>query len=852
MEDNTTGMRSTQNSPANSDNPLPLDVPLQTRHLSPSSSDQLSADGPSASSRTSHTQRITRTNNPSSHTSSKGKARRRHSASRSTTMGYHTNVPRDGSMVQLPVIVDPAGEITYTPTTHRISKAKKGKKVHACQHPNCGKIFTRAEHRKRHEANHLSEPLFTCPVNNCKKPFHRADLLSRHMERHIQQSSSSGTTRPRQTPSVTSSAASSNEANSPETPGMSENRQAASAGSATLSSATMSIGSIIEPIMQHNFSHGDQLWNRPYQLPTALAPRSYAPDLVLGLSLSDDSPLYSSDSCYSPGSEAAPSQVNAQPYLPRYAKSMVSPGAYTTDFTSHMAASGATIPTCIPWAGLEENSTSSSGLGVGFEGQYPTSVGISQSACITHEQQVDSLAESITPSAFTFMERSRGTGVRAESAFSAGMVESKNGLVTLDDGVLSHYWHCYWENFYPHFPIVHRPSPLITESRTVLNTILLAIGAQFSSRPHAKSHSSSWFSFAWSSCATLDKSTIHSGAPIDVLQAIVLLEILGLYRSRWAGVYRSQHFEVLYSSLNQARERFDSDQAACVQRIPRNSNVRMLQEAHRTWADFEARRRILLTAFVIDTQRSTFFQQQPCQTSLQPSDIPTPCSEEAWECADSSLWFTLVSHPHSSEDSPFQRNILQSLCIHAPSATILSNAPAFDLTLHALFLATNTLIPALLTVAAESWLFARKVEEPAVWTDAKLKLRSWVQSTDASKAVWHAGHVLRAHFARPPHDPVAGLHEPWSLYLAALVCWAYGFAVQPQPQHGDLSADAYLAGLDVQSWSGVEGARAAGGTRHLLARVRTRLKGEGTGALVTEAERVLERLVGGRGRLSWF
>ncbi|KAI4234103.1 MAG: hypothetical protein L6R40_006868 [Gallowayella cf. fulva] len=42
---------------------------------------------------------------------------------------------------------DPAGEITYTPTTHRISKAKKGKKVHVCEYPGCGKIFTRAEHR---------------------------------------------------------------------------------------------------------------------------------------------------------------------------------------------------------------------------------------------------------------------------------------------------------------------------------------------------------------------------------------------------------------------------------------------------------------------------------------------------------------------------------------------------------------------------------------------------------------------------------------------------------------------------------------------------------------------------------
>src|SRR5271155_4888245 len=30
--------------------------------------------------------------------------------------------------------------LTYTPTTHRVSKAKKGKRVHACEHPGCNKV----------------------------------------------------------------------------------------------------------------------------------------------------------------------------------------------------------------------------------------------------------------------------------------------------------------------------------------------------------------------------------------------------------------------------------------------------------------------------------------------------------------------------------------------------------------------------------------------------------------------------------------------------------------------------------------------------------------------------------------
>lgn len=158
----------------------------------------------------------------------------------------------------------------------------------------------------------------------------------------------------------------------------------------------------------------------------------------------------------------------------------------------------------------------------------------------------------------------------------------------------------------------------------------------------------------------------------------------------------------------------------------------------------------------------------------------------------------------------------------------------------------------LLTVAAESWLFSRKVESLAVWTDAKNQLRNWVQGEEASRAVWHAGHVLRAYFARPEDDPTNGLHELWSLYLAALVCWAYGFSVQPHLQQATQSTDSYLASLHVLAWNEVESVRGAGGTRGLLSSVRARLKRKGSGALITEGERVLERLVDGRGRLFWF
>ncbi|KAL3491641.1 hypothetical protein BJX62DRAFT_122449 [Aspergillus germanicus] len=87
-------------------------------------------------------------------------------------------MPRTTAPAEIPL------PITYTPTTHRISKAKKGKRVHACEFPGCNKVFTRAEHRRRHELNHNPEASYRCTQTGCKKSFHRADLLTRHMERH--------------------------------------------------------------------------------------------------------------------------------------------------------------------------------------------------------------------------------------------------------------------------------------------------------------------------------------------------------------------------------------------------------------------------------------------------------------------------------------------------------------------------------------------------------------------------------------------------------------------------------------------------------------------------------------------
>ena len=316
----------------------------------------------------------------------------------------------------------------------------------------------------------------------------------------------------RRTSSPASSIATSSQANSPRAhPSRSRTSPSGGAGQVPPAAVTMSIGSIITPtIGQQPFSQQELAWHDPYQPAFPMAPRGYPPELHFNLSASDDSLFYSSDtgSCASPRSETPHSHSHSQPYLPQHVKSEITSSTYPSDYQMRMTSPLPTISNYNPWAILGEDVQPLDGIGIGFEGQYPNPVGISQSTCMTPEHPVDSLVDSTTPTGPTFLGQIGGSGLRANSCFEAGLVASKNGLVRLDDETLRHYLDCYWQYSESQFPLLHRPTTLYTETGAVLNTILLAIGAQFSSRPHAKFHSMSWFGFASRSCATVSPSNI--------------------------------------------------------------------------------------------------------------------------------------------------------------------------------------------------------------------------------------------------------------------------------------------------------------------------------------------------------
>lgn len=315
-----------------------------------------------------------------------------------------------------------------------------------------------------------------------------------------------------------------------------------------------------------------------------------------------------------------------------------------------------------------------------------------------------------------------------------------------------------------------------------------------------------------------------------------------------------------------------------------NATDEALHNMKELWVNLEGRRRILLASFVLDVQHSTWFQQEPCgKLDLSGFYLPYPHSTETWDCRDNDLWRGFVSRhvqldlrfladtdisTHAPVDA-FQSSVLSCYQVHrgfdSADRTIFSrHTPLYQspsthfsqifLIHHALLLSILTPIHSLLIVSSGSWLFNTKVTERSVWQSAKVDLRTWVMTTEAARSVWHANQLLRLVLSG---ESLQLLQEHWCMYLAALVCWAYGFVAYPYPfrpipdaitaEVAELQAWEYLSAMNVREWEAIPQVSIRWQTRGVLECVRARISGP-LGGLLNQAEDVLTQLVGDKSR----
>ncbi|KAL2009864.1 hypothetical protein VTN00DRAFT_5671 [Thermoascus crustaceus] len=351
---------------------------------------------------------------------------------------------------------------------------------------------------------------------------------------------------------------------------------------------------------------------------------------------------------------------------------------------------------------------------------------------------------------------------------------------------------------------------------------MVAIGSQYDTRQNAKEYSLALLE----ACQKLlsKRIPITSRSRVTDIQTVFLLELLSKFRSRRADVQISHRFRSLYGSFTHDRHWVSQNPLAVFNTLPPNPSREALNKAYRFWVEHEARRRVLQAAFILDTQQSALFGQQPvmlqqafgdAKTRKFPQrtiDLPFPCDSQLWETWRLEDWYRLARNfkpcslssvaatlgtpggldtgsldsfrttlllaynissqaQHRGLEGSLGRfaQVLESMLDVADGPSILRPSTSFSpyscalFTYHALLAARHTPVQALLTVSGESWLFNRKLPREEEFRRAKRVLREWASDTEnARKAVWHAVRVL-GYAVSGELDPVvqfAGQDQP--------------------------------------------------------------------------------------------
>ncbi|KAI9684433.1 MAG: hypothetical protein M1829_002243 [Trizodia sp. TS-e1964] len=768
--------------------------------------------------------------------------------------------------------------VTYTLVTRRISKAKKGKRVHSCKFEGCTKVFTRNEHLKRHQLNHSTEASYRCEFPNCSKSFHRSDLLNRHMERHNSQDK---TDQPVASHRGSPALSQDDSYNSP--PAFLQEVQPTLRVSVTPAPQD----SLFAPALQFQPFPPSQVVPSSEidsdDMPLLSIPQSGS--LMPGsfyASSADESPLWSGSGAGSVSSSTSEYQAIQQfpapaiPYnTPTRARSTSAVSAVDPwySFSSNSPLHPNSASTAWPLA--EDIASMTRGMDSLYEGDYLQPVGIPawrNPPLDTHLPPTELPTQPIFNT--TFPELDRGIWLDLQSLTTKEAITSDaSSTLAVAEGSLGGIHanlQLYWQKFDPTFPIVHRPT-VFSNATPLLLASMVAIGAQYSKDNSARRRASEIHQSVKKSLG--ERCPITNTSSITDIQAVLLTEAFAMFRSekkstqKPPGIFRNIYLNLVSNSQDNSLEPFN-----VYFDVP-------FKTGWSRWIEGETRRRLLLAAFQLDVQQSTLFEQPVVKGDV--GNLLLPCPQDLWVLDSPDEWGSIIKKLNRTSMADILANIqsvgspnhqLDTFSTSVFLAWIVSQKSSLTrfsldnalnsmghtlshsldcssrISYHASMWLTRTPIRSLLAVAGESWVPGEKLSAAADFDSTKSHLRKWTSTPDAATATWHAIQTLRIYFGGSGSRSSASLSDQWSIYISALICWAYGIALAPpaviQQSHGDYDALEYLTAMGDAPVDSIAHMPQRWKTQGVLKATALAIAGSHSGML-KEGEKTLTKLASG-------
>ncbi|KAK1075688.1 hypothetical protein LTR74_000096 [Friedmanniomyces endolithicus] len=686
-----------------------------------------------------------------------------HGSSRESEM-QRSSTPPDGDSIR------------YT-RTGRVSKATKGQRVHQCE--ECGKLYTRAEHLRRHKQNH-KPGAFVCDIPHCGRSFYREDLLIRHKERHND---------PLDPPTRRPSIGSQTSGHGLGGPSQARTLTVPRSDAGVVTDAVLDEHQPAMPATTAQQSTPSRAPERKTYIPLNELP--IAPQISIpgngGVFYSssefscrapyEPSPPDSPGGCDSPPGEY--SYANGPPYYGQPPQTRARIGSMVNSTTVYGP----------PAAPRSPISAGSSTMYLPYWGP-----GARSPAALPH------FASSVASETFgagaelggsLFAEhllplKSNGTIVRMILPEERDAMEmqdlivpsvspsSSTGDLTLDCFTNEQrYLGSYWMWIHPLFPVVHKPSFKMQTVSPLLRSTMLALGAHMMQNPTDMGNARIIHECVQK---VLKKRAINGWDTYRVcdMQAIVLHEVFATYRSRRPPLQFSRNFDLIYRYLAHDLEAINQELARPLydSRSHTRNGYEDLAGDFPPRLEAKYKQRLLLACYVIDQQHAMLFgrQRTDCLSSsmsgLTGLDLPFTRSQAYWDATPDhhpELWAqklaagltpydqvygALSAVPNMTAPSDWRHDAFRSMLMLTnltdpdndleacgiylddttdPSAVLFAveKTPRMRLAYHTFMLCRHTPIRDLLAVAGESWVLGEKLSSQAQHISAQLSARDW-------------------------------------------------------------------------------------------------------------------------------